>query len=127
MYYEPPDAESPILTKKANTRKQKPEKKHGEKEETMGLECYASQSKQRPSQSRPVPVCMRIRTYTPRNTKPGAKEAFNEACLRMLGFESFRIDVAKPSLRALACIIYMCKKTMEALLQYADLGSPAYM
>ena len=66
-----------------------------------------------------VPVCMRIRTYTPRNTKSRAKEAFNEACLRVLAFES--------SLRALACIIYMCKKAMEALLQYADLGSPAYV
>ena len=74
-----------------------------------------------------VPVCMRIRTYTPRNTKSGAKEAFNEACLRVLAFESFRIDVAKPSLRVLACIVYMCKKAVEALLQYADLGSPAYV
>ena len=36
MYYEPPDAESPILTKKANTRKQKPEKKHGEKKKPWG-------------------------------------------------------------------------------------------
>ena len=70
---------------------------------------------------------MRIRTYTPRNTKSRAKETFNEACLRVLSIQSFRIDVAKPSLRVLACIVYMCKKAVEALLQYADLGSPAYV
>ena len=50
----------------------------------LSKQADASQSKQRPSQSRPVPVCMRIRTYTPRNTKSRAKEAFNEACLRVL-------------------------------------------